>query len=131
MIPIILLHAILLWQHMTVTNDPATITASCSENGRVIYVHGQKVVQDDSTNHKTDESSYGRIIGDKSSGFAEPKKANMLPKAAIVFDVPPIVLHRGPEDGSGVTIRTCADNSRFLLFSEDGKFHCLALTGKP
>jgi hypothetical protein len=64
------------------------------------------------------------------------------------FDVPPVETH-GPDTTtdydcrkwaeSGCTElptrltlhRTCADKTRFLMFSEDGKWHCLALSQRP
>jgi hypothetical protein len=97
MIPIILLHAILLWQE----------------------------------GHSNAEPWRDVTVPVVLSGCKSVTETTLTCEKESQFDVPPIVLHRGPEDGSGVTIRTCADKSRFLLFSEDGKFHCLALTGKP
>jgi hypothetical protein len=55
------------------------------------------------------------------------------------FDVPPVET-QVPYNQSGVTNlpmpiyserRSCADKSRFLLMSEDGKWHCLALGRQP
>jgi hypothetical protein len=55
-----------------------------------------------------------------------------------VFDVPPVETRtefsgRGSHGGTGggYINRMCTDKSRFLLMSEDGKWHCLALGQKP
>lgn len=59
------------------------------------------------------------------------------PKPAPPFDVPPVEKSKGllcsfdTHECRPNLKRSCAEKSRFLLMSEDGKYHCLALSQVP
>jgi hypothetical protein len=186
MIPIILLHAILLWQEGQPNLPPdgwhlAThVECSAEERREAKAMSKEGIIGDPSITVGAGEGSWDKegnpdFWSEDPCGYASDSKPTKFQtrykhngkditeceyyhkdkcraeQQVPPFDVPPVVT-KGPDshfvtscakDKEGnegpcfsdyrelTTHIACADKSRFLLQSEDGKYHCLALTSKP
>jgi hypothetical protein len=130
MIPIVLLHAILLWQQGHSNAEPwrdmnvqqtQALPSNCAYN----YLHEMYCAP-----VQTGESHTTTLTwGSPNCSYRYGDGGWMPCPAQEPFDVPPVEKPM-PELG-GKILRYCEDNSRYLLEREDATWHCLALTGKP
>jgi len=156
MIPIILLHAILLWQQGQATK---ICDVTLWESGGM-QSHGlaawecsdliaARVAQERKMQEPIMDGGDVAPLVPASGVTCELATTSRCPPDAPPFDVPPvdtkvidknckvgIIDGRWSEcmqygDDTSHIERACADKSRFLLMSEDGKWHCLALGQQP
>jgi hypothetical protein len=131
MIPAILFHAILMWQQAQ-ANTPVAgycpkIDALCFVAGPPQQAQGDKAANEDWYNpHHHSTAIYPeKEIAPFDVPPAETKVIDRNCKLGISNGAWDQCLQYG-EDTTH-TERACTDKSRFLLMSEDGKWHCLDL----
>jgi len=75
-------------------------------------------------------AEYGKVHAQSSPMDVPPVEKKVMHNPMAMQDVPPLGGIQCMECPYEVIERSCANKSRFLLQSEDGKYHCLRL-GQP